>query len=142
MTEFQDLLKEYVSIDAMDRGGFFLAKVQTIDGYSKYYPLLWDIIETFMCKVAIADGKLDISEYAVLQGLKIHRHGQPFDPDEFAQRLGAFAKEGADTKVAEAAFSMLPEYIRDDVIMLLISFGAVDSVLSEEEAEWISALAF
>jgi len=142
MTQFENLLKEYLSIDATDRGGFFLAKVQTIDGYHKYYPLIWELTETFMAKCAIADGRLDISEYALLQGLAIHRHGTPFEPDEFAARLGKFAQEGADTHVNEAAFAMLPEFVRDDIVMLLIAFATVDAVVSEKEAEWISSICF
>ena len=132
MSNFEDLLKEFVSIDTADRGGFFLAKVQTMDGYSRAFPM--------MCKVAILDGKLDISEYAVIQGLAIHRRGSPFDPEEFTQRLGQFAKEGADTKIAEVAFAMLPEYVRDDIVMMLICFASVDAVVSKNESEWISTL--
>ena len=142
MTKFEDLLREYVSIDEQDRAGFFLAKVQTIDGYSKAFPLIWDLTETFMCKVAVADGKLDISEYAVFQGISIHRRGSPLDPDEFTQRLGAFVKEGADTKIAEAAFAMLPEYVRDDIATFLIAFACVDAVVSAAEAEWLSTICF
>ncbi len=142
MSNFEDLLKEFVSIDAADRGGFFLAKVQTMDGYSRAFPMIWELVETFICKVAAADGILDITEYAVIQGLAIHRHGAPFDPEEFTQRLGKFVKEGSDTKLAEVAFAMLPEYVRDDIVMMLICFGSVDSVLSEKEADWISTLCF
>ncbi|MBQ9689751.1 MAG: hypothetical protein IJV47_03995 [Candidatus Methanomethylophilaceae archaeon] len=142
MSKFEDLLKEYVSIDPSDRGGFFLAKVQTMDGYSKAFPMIWELVETFICKTAVLDGKLDISEYAVIQGLAIHRHGVPFDPEEFTQRLGQFAKEGADTKIAEVAFSMLPEYVRDDIVMMLICFASVDSIVSAKESEWISTICF
>ncbi len=142
MTNFEDLLKEYVSIEASDRGGFFLAKVQTMDGYSRAFPMIWELVETFMCKTAVVDGILDITEYAVIQGLAIHRHGAPFNPEEFTQRLGKFAKEGADTKMAEVAFAMLPEYVRDDVVMMLICFASVDAVVSAKESEWISTLCF
>ncbi len=142
MSKFEDLFKEYVSIDVTDRGGFFLSKVQTIDGYSKVFPLIWDLIETFISKVAAADKVLDISEYAMIQGLAMHRHGVPFDPEEFTLRLGKFVADGADTTIAEAAFTMLPEYVRDDVVMLLIIFASVDGVLSEAEADWISTIAF
>ncbi len=142
MSNFEDLLKEYVSIDPSDRGGFFLAKVQTMDGYRKAFPMIWELVETFICKTAVLDGKLDISEYAVIQGLAIHRHGAPFDPEEFTQRLGQFAKEGADTKIAEVAFSMLPEYVRDDIVMMLICFASVDSIVSAKESEWISTICF
>ena len=142
MSSFEDLLKEYVSIDASDRGGFFLSKVQTMDGYSKAFPMIWELVETFMCKTAVVDGILDITEYAVIQGLAIHRHGAPFNPDEFTQRLGQFAKEGADTKIAEVAFAMLPEYVRDDIVMMLICFASVDAVVSAKESEWISTLCY
>jgi hypothetical protein len=142
MTKFEDLYKEYLSIETADRGGFFLAKVQTADGYSKSFPLIWELIETFICKVAAADGHLDFKEYAVIQGLSLHRRGEPLDPDEFTARLGQFVKDGADTKIAEAAFSMLPEYVRDDIVMMLIAFASVDNVLSEKESEWLSNLAF
>lgn len=142
MSNFEDLLKEYVSIEASDRGGFFLSKVQTMDGYSRAFPMIWELVETFMCKTAVVDGILDITEYAVIQGLAIHRHGAPFNPEEFTQRLGQFAKEGADTKIAEVAFAMLPEYVRDDIVMMLICFASVDAVVSAKESEWISTLCF
>jgi hypothetical protein len=142
MSNYEDLLREFVSIDTADRGGFFLSKVQTMDGYSRAFPMIWELVETFMCKVAVLDGNLDITEYAVIQGLAIHRHGTPFNPEEFTQRIGKFAKEGADTKIAEVAFAMLPEYVRDDIVMMLICFASVDAVVSEKESEWISTISF
>jgi|GEM_PF-2465500 len=142
MSKFEDLLKEYISLDDNDRGGFFLAKIQTIDGYSKAFPMIWELTETFMCKVAVADGRLDMSEYAVFQGLSIHRHGGPFDPDEFTRAVGQFVKDGADTTIAEAAFAMLPEYVRDDIATFLIAFACVDAVVSAAEAEWLSTICF
>ena len=142
MSDFETLIKEYLSIEACDRGGFFLAKVQTVDGYSKAFPMIWELVETFMCKTAVLDGILDISEYAVIQGLAIHRHGAPFDPKEFKKRIGDFAREGADTKIAEVAFAMLPEYVRDDIVMMLICFASVDADVSPKESEWISTLCF
>jgi hypothetical protein len=142
MTKYEDLLKEFVSIESEDRGGFFLAKVQTMDGYSRAFPMIWDLVETFLCKVAAADGILDITEYAVIQGLAIHRHGEPFDPVEFTARLGQFVKDGADTKLAEVAFAMLPEYVRDDIVMMLLCFAGVDGVVSEKESEWISTICY
>jgi hypothetical protein len=141
MTEFETLLKNYVEMNSDDRAGYFLAKIETIKNYSKTWPLLWDIIEAFIAKVTAADGKIDITEYALFQGLKIYNEGVPFDPQEFVQRIGNFVKDGANTDVQEAAFRMLPEYVRDDVVILLIAFATVDAELTPEERDWIELLA-
>ena len=141
MSQYEDLLRQFVKIDNKDLAGFFFAKAQTIEGYSKQYSLIWDLVETLMCKVIVLD-KMDKSEYAVIQALAVYRHGRPFDPDEFASRLQKFVENNADTTVMEFAFSMLPEFVRDDVVMILMCLAAVDGGISNQENEWLSTLCF
>jgi len=140
MSNFEILLNEYITMDAKDRGGYFLAKVQTIDGYCLEQPMLAEILEVFLKKIASIDGKLDINEYAMMQALNMYHRGLPFKAEEFAATLAKFVTDGSHTEIEEAQFAMLPDYMKVDIVMFLIAFACVDGELAPEEADWLTSL--
>ena len=140
MTNLEILLKEYLSMEAKDRGGFFLAKVQTIDGYCLAQPMLSDILEVFLKKLASIDGILDINEYAMMQALNMYHGGTPFKAEHFAATLAQFVSDGSHTEIEEAQFAMLPDYMKVYIIMFLIAFACVDGELAADEEAWLTTL--
>ncbi len=140
MTNLEVLLKEYTSMDPADRGGFFLAKVQTIDGYCLAQPMLSDILEVFLKKIASIDGILDINEFAMMQALNMYHGGMPFKAEHFAATLAQFVKDGSHSEIEEAQFAMLPDYMKVDIVMFLIAFACVDGELAIDEEAWLTSL--
>ena len=140
MTSFEILFDNFVSVEEKDFNGYLLAKADTMLGYLTEIPRLKDVIMGLFVKTVAADGVLTEEEIGYFDILKTVFRGERLDVEAFIAGMVQFVKEGADVSEFVAAYWMLPEYVRDDIVFFLFVLSSVAGELATEELEFVASL--
>lgn len=149
MKELNQLCKEFEQIDALSYVAILTEKstsvlpalcALTVDGYDGA-----TIFASYIFAAIAADGRITEEEYALSYPLISAFFGDKitYEDCKAAAKNEKYAR--GDAKKTEKAmlllFGMLPEDIRDDLIVITLMISAVDGKVSLREKNWIKKLA-